>query len=79
MNRKHKSIHSIEIFILIIYYCTSLITGARQMAQLSIDEYTNDLLDKLSKSRKENNKVIRTKKNIVEDLIIRTYKREVKE
>ena len=49
------------------------------MAQLSIDEYTNDLLDKLSKSRKENNKVIRTKKNIVEDLIIRTYKREVKE
>ena len=79
MNKKHKSIHSIEIFILIIYYCTSLITGVRQMAQLSIDEYTNDLLDKLSKSRKENNKVIRTKKNIVEDLIIRTYKREVKE
>ena len=47
------------------------------MSQVKIGEHANKLLDELAANRKKNGAVIRTKKLIIEELVVRLHKREV--
>jgi len=46
------------------------------MKQVKLTEMTNYLLDEISKKRKDSGKLIRTKQDVVMDLIIKAHKKE---